>query len=674
MLNIKRLRIEIQTDSGLFGFDQTFNEKVQLIWSRDNTVGKSSILSAIFYGLGMEEIIGGKGQLILSPVFKKELKSGQSLLKVLESKIFLEISNGVETNTIFRSALHEVRSDTLATVYKSNFDSINDPNTVSNDYYIHGPNSASNQLGFFTYLENFLNIQLPKVPSNKSDSERKLYLQLIFSGMLIEQKRGWADFFSAMPHFGIVEAKKRVIEFILNMDSLENEKKKKKVLNEEKYLKSKWKSLYNETVKELSQYNIRLKGVTNAIEILKSDSSIDLVIDKSDKAVSLEEYITHLEQKYANSEYITKNDSEQVKKLQVKLDETLTNIQDLERNILEAQKILNMEILESKQLTRRILIVENDINNNIDALKLQKIGSEHNFDMFKGICPTCKQKIVDSVLTVQNSNLVMAIEENISHLKAQKNVFSHSLSQIEKNIRDIKLKIDHAKYAKTELENLARILKNDIFSLNGSYSEESVYKKVKLFNEIEKYKQLIEQTVTLKSKFYSLSKDWKQNRIDKKELPSGKLSITDKTKLKALKRNFIKNLKSFNFKSITNIDNITISDETLLPSVDGFDLKFDSSASDYIRGIWSFTIALLQTSNEYNGNHFGLILFDEPGQHNIVQEDITQLFKVLKSIKGKSQTFIGITTENINIEELVKQDIDKNIHAHKIDTSAFLPL
>lgn len=673
MLYIKRIRIEIQTDGELYGFDESFNEKVQLIWSRGNTVGKSSILSAIFYGLGMEEIIGGKGQVILSPVFKKELKSETSLLKVLESKIYLEISNGIDTNTIFRSALHEYRSDTLATVYNSNYDSISNPATTSTDYYIHGPNSASNQSGFFSYLEKFLKIELPKVP-NRSDNESKLYLQLIFSSMLIEQKRGWADFFSAMPHFGILDAKKRVVEFILNMDSLENEKEKKRILDEEKSLKTDWKLLYSEIFNVLNKYNIKLKGITNTIEILKPDHLIEFVVEQSNSTTSLNEYIKYLEQKYAESENIIKNDDQHVEKLQDKLNETLANIQVLENNINQAQSILNMEILESKQLAKRLSIIENDINNNTDALKLQNIGSTHNFDMFKGKCPTCKQDIVDSVLTVQNSNLVMAIGENISHLKAQKNVFAHSLHQIENNIQDINLKITQAIQAKTELEHLARILKNDIFSLSGSYSEESVYKRVKLFNEIEKYKQILEKSITIKQKFSTLSESWKKNRTDKKNLPKGKLSETDELKLQTLKTNFITNLKNFNFKSITNIDSISISDETFLPAVDGFDLKFDSSASDYIRGIWSFTIALLQTSNELNGNHFGLILFDEPGQHNIVQEDITQLFKVLNTINGESQTFIGITAENIDIKELVKLDDSKNIHEYQVDAAAFWPL
>ena len=39
-------------------------------------------------------------------------------------------------------------------------------------------------------------------------------------------------------------------------------------------------------------------------------------------------------------------------------------------------------------------------------------------------------------------------------------------------------------------------------------------------------------------------------------------------------------------------------------------MKFDSSASDNIRAIWSYTLALLQTSKKQIGNHPGVLIFD----------------------------------------------------------------
>ena len=62
MLRIDRLRVEIQTEDGLYGVDEQFKSGLNLLVSEDNTCGKSSILGAIYYGLGFEEIIGGKGE------------------------------------------------------------------------------------------------------------------------------------------------------------------------------------------------------------------------------------------------------------------------------------------------------------------------------------------------------------------------------------------------------------------------------------------------------------------------------------------------------------------------------------------------------------------------------------------------------------------------------------
>lgn len=54
-------------------------------------------------------------------------------------------------------------------------------------------------------------------------------------------------------------------------------------------------------------------------------------------------------------------------------------------------------------------------------------------------------------------------------------------------------------------------------------------------------------------------------------------------------------------------------------------MKFDSSASDNIRAIWSYTLALLKTSNEKNGNHPQIVIFDEPGQHSIFTNPLMAL-------------------------------------------------
>ena len=90
------------------------------------------------------------------------------------------------------------------------------------------PNAATNEAGFHKFLEDFLHLNLPMVQAT-DNSQRKLYLQLIFSCMFIEQKHGWSDLFSGMPILGIKESKKKVIEYVLNLDTLANERKRETV-------------------------------------------------------------------------------------------------------------------------------------------------------------------------------------------------------------------------------------------------------------------------------------------------------------------------------------------------------------------------------------------------------------------------------------------------------------
>ncbi|MGG6862375.1 UNVERIFIED_CONTAM: hypothetical protein P3C85_05300 [Pseudomonas aeruginosa] len=64
--------------------------------------------------------------------------------------------------------------------------------------FIHDNYSAVYQEGFFTYLENFLGLNLPKI--HDSNGKRvKLYLQAIFAAIAIEQKRGWTDYIANIP-------------------------------------------------------------------------------------------------------------------------------------------------------------------------------------------------------------------------------------------------------------------------------------------------------------------------------------------------------------------------------------------------------------------------------------------------------------------------------------------
>lgn len=224
MLRINRIKAISKTESGTFGFDYLLADGLNLISSNANTRGKSSAILAIYYCLGFEEIIGGRGKKTLTSVYKTVVEDDEQIMHpVLESEAWIEITNGVDVVSIRRTSEMEGRNENLITVYHSSLDCIHNPETFIEDMYVHSANSTTSAKGFHSFLEKFIGLELPVVPGTDG-TEYKLYMQLLFSVIFIEQKRGWADLFSAMPGFEHQRCKKRVLEYLLGLDTLSNEK------------------------------------------------------------------------------------------------------------------------------------------------------------------------------------------------------------------------------------------------------------------------------------------------------------------------------------------------------------------------------------------------------------------------------------------------------------------
>lgn len=669
MLKLNYLKVEIETGKKQFIFAGEFKNGLNLIYSEGNTVGKSSVIASIYYALGLEEIIGGKGPHVLSSAFKSQIEyNNEEELPVLESKIFLEISNGNKNITVHRSAKSSSRDPNLITVFFSELNKIDDVSTSKEDMYVHLHNAAKNQKGFHTFLESFLNLNLPFVP-NKTERESKLYMQLVFSAMFIEQKRGWADIFSGMPYYDILEQKKRVIEYILGLDTLKNEKLKHSLKVEEKSLKEKWKDLYQEHTLTLSPYKIQLSGISKDIQIIKK-GTIKLIYDDSESKYEVHDYLKKLKTELSILAEHQTNKKENTESLLEEIEATKTSIRDLEKKLKETSDFLEKEMSSLDHLQSSLEMIDTDIINNKDALKLQKLGSKEKFNTFDNICPTCEQSIQDTILTIQMTNKVMSIDENIKHLESQKQVFEYAIKQKEKTIEKIKANQDIYKSAIKKLYFILQITNNDLYSPAESHSEKSVYRKVELQKLIYDINDVMSSIEDINDSFANLSKDWALNQEAISKLPSNNFTGQDIKKLDKLREYFINNLELFGYKSSLDIRKVEISKNTYMPMIENFDMKFDSSASDHIRRIWAFTLALLQTSIEFNGNHPRILIFDEPGQHSVIVKDMEKFLNELSKIK-EVQIIVGITIKETEIKKVVLQNIADGAHGIQLINRAF---
>lgn len=577
MLKIDRLKISIQATNKEYLFDETFSRGLNFIASDNNTRGKSSVLIAIYYALGFEEIIGGLNEKVLTSAYKTIIEDNENSWPVLESGVYLEISNGHEEVTIFRSAKSETRDVKLVTVYMSKLSDIYNEETGVDEFYVHMPNAANNVKGFHRFLEKFLDIELPLVPSTDG-IDRKLYLQLIFSSMFIEQKNGWSGIYSGMPYLAIKDAKKRVTEFVLGLSTFENERKRSSLLNRERYQKEQWRSLYGEMVSLQNRNQCIVKNIPLSSEILPKEFIDNVHIVRSvGENISIDEWIAELQAEHDSLKTITPKIVDNYDDLQNELEEVEADLSEFHDREIELQESIKIEKRKICELNQNLDIIKQDIINNKDAQRLKKLGSNLQCRSFEGICPTCNQKIQDSLLPIHHQTNMMTIEQTIKHLDAQKEMFEFALEYHKNRNSELEMMLQNVRGKTGTLYRLAKTLRRDLYSVDEDLSETIIYKRMAIEHHISELMEFKNTIRDIESKFVELSEKWRDLLKEKVMLPKSGFSKDDENKLEDFKNNFISNLRNFKYTSTSNIDGIEISKDNYMPVIDKFDMHLMKS-------------------------------------------------------------------------------------------------
>ncbi|WP_205049237.1 hypothetical protein, partial [Photobacterium sanguinicancri] len=184
---------------------------------------------------------------------------------VSQSIIRLEIQNSSgDIALIERPAVSPIEDDknTIMIHQKGDF----------RKYYIHSAKDHSHKYGFYTWLQNFIGIELPRDPETNKNT---LYLQNIFSSCFIEQTKGWSDFMSQMPSFNIKDAKRKLVEYLLSLKCLENDIEKDRLSNERSTLVENW----NQAVKDFDRVDYSLSYAVNGLGKKFEKSKIDSLIN-----------------------------------------------------------------------------------------------------------------------------------------------------------------------------------------------------------------------------------------------------------------------------------------------------------------------------------------------------------------------------------------------------------
>lgn len=657
MLKINAIKIRIVTADGLYGFEQSFQNGLNIIRG-NNSSGKSSLFQAILYALGLEELLGGKNEKTMQSVLKDQVEFPDSNFhEVLQSEVFLEIENK-NIITIRRSIVSPNESPKLVNIYYGNLLTGNNRYLKKQSMYIHDKGGATDMTyGFHFFLSEFLGWSLPEVMNNQGQPAH-LYIQQIAPVFMIEQKSGWSDFFSTMPYYGIKQATSRVIEFILNMDIFENQKKKTELNYREDYIKETWKTEYIKISNLARDTRYDLQGLTENPSILNI-KEVFLVKETENGVIDIESELLLLQKEYEElSQIPIKSIGENAEIFEKELNDLQYNLKQksLLYDVLNSDLLLNKQQLE--ELNEQLLDVISDLQKNKSALKIRNLGGEIQSEIAVSICPTCHQHIEDSLLPHNVQEIPMSIDENIQYLESKKKMIEKYIEGQSKKCNEYNRNLDILKHELANIRAQIRSLKKDLIEDNRLPSISDIEYRLNLKKKIDFFDRKIDEFNELKEEFRNLSIEYKQLLVSKKNMLESFSSNTDRNKINDLEFFFKTALTDFKYES-KPIKTIRISPDDYLPLTqlitgEKYNIRFDSSASDFIRCLWAYYIALMQTSLKYKGNHPNLLMFDEPKQQDMSEEGFkiflhklskfsSEQVLVFASFENKEESFLSAT-------------------------------
>ncbi len=664
-LNITAIRITTYTKDKPFQFAGSFESKLNIIRG-DNAKGKSTLVQSIFYVLGQEELLGGKNSKVMQSCLRKLIRDDEeNEINVLGSSIELQIYNGIDAVTLKRCVDLDGTDDRLIEVTFGDALSNKDLAFKKESMFVHDAGGATNSYhGFHKWLEEFLGWELPSVAS-AGEKEIKLYTQLIFPAFLIEQKAGWSNYLATSPYFGIRESKKRAIEFLLNLDVSQNEKAKRQNDVKLEYHKKEWQIIYDEIERLIASDFIKIVGLNRNPHTDFDPKEINLVYEKDGVYCNLHEQINKLEQALKSIELTNLPTNNEVEdELNQKLEELLSDIQNLTEEEDKLRSFLALEHAQKRDRQETLKEIEKEIEKNEGALKVKKFGATLESALAAGNCPTCHQEIKDALLPLDIRAIPMSIEDNVKYLKGQKKIFLSYIESCFKTVADLNNDLKRNRKLQDETRERIKAIRLQLTADPRMPSVINLRAQIKQEEDIKKFIGFIEFFNKKIIEISTIHYGYKLALEEKKNLPQNGLSQNDKQKLNSFSEIFRSLLRKFEFQSC-NIDFIIISEETYFPIINSSELfnemlRTDSSASDFVRVMWAYTIGLYLVSEQYQANHPSFIFLDEPAQHSMSDKSSWELFDSLSKISCQSIVADSFNQNDQNFIDTTK-GIDFNL-------------
>lgn len=648
-LQIQELGVFVEAGEATFSSKTSFKSGLNIIRA-DNHSGKSTCINAIAYGLGLESVLGpSRGKPFGESMYVRIFESETTTTPYFVTKSFIELTI---VNSLGQVAI--LKRDVLGN------DKLIKVTTSGNtsDFFIgtgsSGVGSYISDKGFHRWLKEFIGWALPTVP-NFNGSETILYLECIFPLFFIEQKRGWSEIQANTPNnWGIKNVKKAAIEFCLTIDAFEYEKKLNELKSKIDLASTEWNVLKSK-VEGVADFNtVKVHNLTE-LKTLKSMPQINFSYLVNNTYQSLDTVKHSLEKniEQLSTDLIEKTPQDE------KLTAQLSIVNNLLNNLGEEQSEIEILLLSNFNLDSKLEVLNNDLLQYQQLKKLKSLGSiETEIDTTN--CPICQSELHDTLGQHTHSMQPMSLLENINFLKNQIAFFATTKQKNLEQIETLRASIKVLRAAFVKENEKLSIIRESLEDINGEASE-IIRHKLEAEQWLKDLKKLEDNQINLNAQAERIYSDWvKADRALatlKKETPE-KNSEAIISRFESIMKTY---LNTFNFNK-SSLSEIVISRQTLKPEQNGYDIVSGTSASDFIRVIWSYTLALLKLAAiDETIKHGGFVVMDEPGQHDIGEESFKNLVIQGSNFCNDDAQIIIATSRNINQVSAACNNLNVNL-------------
>lgn len=648
-LRLRHLRLRAFTQDGPYGADFPFEPGLNVIWA-DNTKGKSTSMQALLYVLGMEKMLSPSREVPVPHALTNYLlRDDESQLAVTNSFVELEIENGAGTVVTVRRPIKEPGVDTrLVTVWFGPMLSVPSASAASRQFFVRDPGAFQREDGFLHFLEDFIGWDMPVV--RKYDGpEGKLPLETVFPLFWVEQKRGWSTIPAAIPtYMRVRDVQKRAVEFIMDLDVHKLELQRQRLKEKLDENARNWVAVIDEMMRVTRRAGGTLSGLPSRPTIDTASLerwTVSLVQD--DNAVVVETILAALRARLAAlAEAKIPEVGETADALTAELEALGKDIDARNQRRLEIHKTRQLKDADIVSLERRIAQLREDLHKNQDVQRLQRYAGTAG-DLTPEQCPTCEQSLVDALISQDVLEAVMPIEDNIEYVRSQLKMFGDILKREQGEQRRLE---DLSAVVAGEIAQLytrVRTIRTDLLGPSSAPSAAAVEERVRIEARIQDLEGLTASLGDTASRLHILSAEFVKLLKEGRLLPSDKMTAEDKDKLDALTGSVRELAQAFGFTTFAPKD-LTIDEDSYRPQKEGYEIGFETSASDAIRLKWAYQLGLLELARNYTTNHPGMLLLDEPRQQSSSKVSFGQLLERAADHRGTGQQVIVSTSEDID--------------------------